>query len=330
MTFRFDSMCTMRTMRGVLGILAIAIAASATAQDWPSKPIRLVTPYPPGGTTDILSRLFAQRMDLGQQIIIEARPGAGGNVGTEQVARSAPDGYTLVMGASGPMAINASLFRKLPYDPAKDLTPIVLVASVPLVLVVHPSVPAKNVRELIALLKDNPDKYTYASAGNGTPQHLSGELFKSMTGTRMAHVPYKGSGPAVNDLVGGQVPIAFESMIAVLPQVQAGRLRALGVTSAQRSPTVPEIPSLAESGVPGYESIAWYGVAGPAGIPKPIVDRINREMRRVLNETEMKARLFAMGSASVHGSPEQFGAFIRSEIQKWARVVKESGARVDD
>ncbi len=321
---------TVRMLRVVLPVMLMAISAGAAAQDWPTKPIRLVTPYPPGGTTDILSRLFAQRMDLGQQIIIEARPGAGGNVGTEQVARATPDGYTLVMGASGPMAINASLFRKLPYDPAKDLAPIVLVASVPLVLVVHPSVPAKDVKELIALLKANPDKYTYASAGNGTPQHLSGELFKSMTGTRMAHVPYKGSGPAVNDLVGGQVPIAFESMIAVLPQVQAGRLRALAVTSAKRSPTVPELPSLAESGVPGYESIAWYGVAGPAGIPKPIVDRINREMRRVLNETEMKARLFAMGSASVHGTPEQFGAFIRSEIQKWARVVKESGARVDD
>ncbi len=321
---------TVHMLRIVLLGLLFAISAGAAAQEWPTKPIRLVTPYPPGGTTDILSRLFAQRMDLGQQIIIEARPGAGGNVGTEQVARATPDGYTLVMGASGPMAINASLFRKLPYDPAKDLAPIVLVASVPLVLVVHPSVPAKDVKELIALLKANPEKYTYASAGNGTPQHLSGELFKSMTGTRMAHVPYKGSGPAVNDLVGGQVPIAFESMIAVLPQVQAGRLRALGVTSAKRSPTVPDIPSLAESGVPGYESIAWYGVAGPAGIPKPIVERINREMRRVLNETEMKARLFAMGSASVHGTPEQFGAFIRSEIQKWARVVKESGARVDD
>ena len=327
MNSRFASV---RMLRVVLLGMLMAISAGAAAQDWPTKPVRLVTPYPPGGTTDILSRLFAQRMDLGQQIIIEARPGAGGNVGTEQVARATPDGYTLVMGASGPMAINASLFRKLPYDPAKDLTPIVLVASVPLVLVVHPSIPVKDVQELITLLKANPDKYTYASAGNGTPQHLSGELFKSMTGTRMAHVPYKGSGPAVNDLVGGQVPIAFESMIAVLPQVQAGRLRALGVTSAKRSPTVPDIPSLAESGVPGYESIAWYGVAGPAGIPKPIVDRINREMRRVLNETEMKARLFAMGSASVHGTPEQFGAFIRSEIQKWARVVKESGARVDD
>ncbi len=327
MNSRFASV---RMLRVVLLGMLMAISAGAAAQDWPTKPVRLVTPYPPGGTTDILSRLFAQRMDLGQQIIIEARPGAGGNVGTEQVARATPDGYTLVMGASGPMAINASLFRKLPYDPAKDLTPIVLVASVPLVLVVHPSILVKDVQELITLLKANPDKYTYASAGNGTPQHLSGELFKSMTGTRMAHVPYKGSGPAVNDLVGGQVPIAFESMIAVLPQVQAGRLRALGVTSAKRSPTVPDIPSLAESGVPGYESIAWYGVAGPAGIPKPIVDRINREMRRVLNETEMKARLFAMGSASVHGTPEQFGAFIRSEIQKWARVVKESGARVDD
>ncbi len=313
-----------------VGLLLALFAGALLAQSWPSKPIRLVTPYPPGGTTDILSRLFAQSMDLGQPIIIEARPGAGGNVGTEQVARAAPDGYTLLMGASGPLAINASLFRKLPYDPAKDLSPIVLVASVPLVLVVHPSLPASGVPELIALLKANPDKYSYASAGNGTPQHLSAELFKSITGVRMAHVPYKGSGPAVNDLVGGQVPISFESMIAVLQQVQAGRLRALAVTSLRRSPTVPDIPALAESGVQAYESIAWYGVVGPAGLPKRIVERVNQEMRRVLGQTEMKARLFAMGSASVHGTPEQFGAFIRAEIQKWAKVVKESGAKVDD
>lgn len=313
------------------GCLSLAFfCAMLQAQTWPSKPIRMITPYPPGGTTDILSRLFAQSMDLGQPLIIEARPGAGGNVGTEQVARSAPDGYTLLMGASGPLAINASLFKKLAYDPAKDLSPIVLVASVPLVLVVHPSVPASNVKELIGLLKANPDKYSYASAGNGTPQHLSAELFKSITGTRMAHVPYKGSGPAVNDLVGGQIPIAFESMIAVLQQVQTGRLRALAVTSLKRSSTVPDIPSLSESGVPGYESIAWYGVVGPAGIPQPIVARVNREMRKVLDRTEMRARLFAMGSASVHGTPEQFGAFIRSEIAKWAKVVKESGARIDD
>ena len=311
-------------------LLLALFAGALQAQTWPGKPIRLVTPYPPGGTTDILSRLFAQRMELGQPIIIEARPGAGGNVGTEQVARSAPDGYTLLMGASGPLAINASLFRRLPYDPAKDLSPIVLVASVPLVLVVHPSLPVSSVRELIALLKANPDKYSYASAGTGTPQHLSAELFKSMTGTRMTHIPYKGSGPAVNDLVGGQVPISFESMIAVLPQVQAGRLRAVAVTSLRRSPTVPDLPSMAEAGVAGYESIAWYGVVGPAGMPKAIVERVNHEMRRVLGETEMKARLFAMGSASVHGTPEQFGAFIRAEIQKWAKVVKESGAKVDD
>jgi len=318
------------TLRITFASLLAGLATAVSAQNYPNKPIRFVTPYPPGGTTEILARLVMQPMNLGQPFVVEARPGAGGNVGTDLVAKSAPDGYTILMGASGPLAINASLFKSLPYDPAKDLTPIVLVASVPLVLVAHPSLNVGSVKELVALLKANPGKYSYASAGNGTPQHLSAELFKTMAGVQMQHIPYKGSGPAINDLVGGQVPIAFESMIAVLPHVRSGRLRALAVTSSERSSTVPDMPTVSESGVKGYESIAWYGVVGPAGMPKDIVATLNREMRKALDTTEIKARLFTMGSGTVHGTPEQFGAFIRAEIGKWAKVVKASGATVDN
>jgi tripartite-type tricarboxylate transporter receptor subunit TctC len=320
----------MPNIRIVLATALSAFALTASAQSYPNKPIRFITPYPPGGTTEILARLLTAPMNIGQPFVIESRPGAGGNVGTDQVAKSAPDGYTILMGASGPLAINASLFKKLPYDPARDLTPIVLVASVPLILVVHPSLNVKTVGELVELLKAAPGKYSYASAGIGTPQHLSAQLFKTLAGVQMEHVPYSGSGPAITSLVGGQVPIAFESMIAVLPHVQGGRLRALAVTSSRRNATVPDIPTVAESGVKGYESIAWYGVAGPAGMPKDVVTKLNAEMRKALDTTEVKARLFTMGSGSVHGTPEQFGAFIKSEIGKWAKVVRESGATVDN
>ena len=233
------------------------------------------------------------------------------------------------MGASGPLAINVSLFKSLPYNPVTDLAPVVHVASVPLVLVVHESFPAKNVKELIELLKAKPDGYSYASAGNGTPQHLSAELFKQLTGTKMVHVPYKGSGPAINDLIGGQIPIAFESLIPILPQLKGGKVRALAVTSLKPSPLLPTVPTLDASGVKGYESIAWYGVVAPGKTPKPIVDKLNAEMVKALKDPEVKQRLTEMGSAEVAGTPEQFGALIKSEIAKWAPVVKASGATVD-
>lgn len=314
-----------------LPAMTLAMAGTACiAQSWPAKPIHLVTPYPPGGATDILSRLVAPQMELGQPVIVEARAGAGGNVGTDHVAKSAPDGYTLLMGASGPMAINASLYPKLPYDPAKDLQAIVLVASVPLVLVVHPSIQAGSVRELIALLRAAPEKYNYVSAGSGTPQHLSAELFKSMTGTRMQQIAYKGTGPAFTDLVSGRVPLAFMSVIAVLPYVQSGKLKALAVTGPKRSATAPVLPTVAEGGVRGYESNNWFGVAGPAGMPREIVMRLNAELNRILGQTEMKARLFTMGSDPVAGTPEEFSTFIRAEIVKWAKIVKDSGATAED
>lgn len=307
------------------------IALPALAQNYPNKPIKFITPYPPGGTTDILARLMGPSLQasLGQPMVIESRAGAGGNVGTDFVAKAPPDGYTILSGASGPLSINVTLFKNLPYDPTKDLAPIIHVASVPLILVVHPSFPAKSLKEFLEVLRAKPDGYSFASAGNGTPQHLSAELFKTTTNTKMVHVPYKGSGPAVNDLIGGQVPIAFESMIAVLQYVKSGRLRALAVTGPKRSPLLPDVPTVAEAGVPGYESLAWYGVMAPGGTPKPIIDRLNGAMGKALDTPELKQRLLELGSDNVHGTPEQFGAFIKSEIAKWGKVVKESGATVD-
>jgi tripartite-type tricarboxylate transporter receptor subunit TctC len=265
----------------------------------------------------------------GQPVIVEAKPGAGGNVGTDFVAKATADGYTILMGASGPLAINASLFSKLPYDPAKDLAPVVLAAAVPLILVIHPSLPATNVREFIALVKSRPGKFNYASAGPGTPQHLTAEMFKSMAKVEMNHIPYKGSGPAITDLMGGQVPLAFESMIPVLPHVKSGKLRGLAVTSAKRSPVLPETPTVAEGGVPSFESIAWYGVVVPAGTPKDIIAKLNAEMTRILNLADIRQRLGEMGSGPVAGTPDQFGALIKSEIVKWGKVVKQANVSMD-
>ena len=318
-------------MKFSIGVLFALCAHFAAAQSYPSKPVTIITPYPPGGTTDILARLVGQKLQvsLGQPFLVDARPGAGGNVGTDYVAKRPGDGYTLLSAASGPIAINPSLYKKLPYDPQKDLVPIILAVSVPLALVVHPSIHAANVKELIALLKANPDKYNYASAGNGTPQHLSMELFKSMTGTQIVHVPYKGTGPAINDLIGGQVPMAFESMLAVLPQIKGGRLRALAVSSSKRSSTMPDTPTVAEAGVPGYESIAWYGFLAPKGTPKDIVNKLNAEMAKALDAPDVHAKLTELGSDKVHGTPEEFEEWIKSETAKWGKVVKASGATVD-
>ncbi|HEV8520566.1 MAG TPA: tripartite tricarboxylate transporter substrate binding protein [Burkholderiales bacterium] len=312
-------------------MMTLACAANGLAQTYPAKPIRFYTPYPPGGTTDILARLIGAKLyeSWGQPVIVDAKPGAGGNIGTDFVAKSPADGYTILMGASGPLAINVSLFSKLPYDPVKDLAPVILTASVPLILVTHPSLPAKNVKEFIALMKSRPGQFNYASAGPGSPQHLTAEMFKFMAKVDMAHIPYKGSGPAIVDLVGGQIPFAFESMIPVLPHVKAGKLRALAVTSAKPSPVLPEIPTVAESGVPGFESIAWYGVVAPAGTPRDIIAKLNAEMARILNLPDIKQRLIEMGSPPVAGTPDQFGALIKSEIVKWGKVVKQAHVSLD-
>ncbi len=318
-------------LRIILTLLGIALSSAAAAQAYPTKAIRFISPYAPGGTTDIMARLIAAKLNesWGQPVIVENRAGANGNVGADVVAKSAPDGYTILMGAIGPLCINVLMYAKMPYDPLKDLAPVVQTATVPLILVVHPSLPTKNVKEFIALMKARAGQFNYASAGSGSPQHLTAELFKTMAKVDMNHIPYKGSGPALIDLVGGQVPFAFESTIPVLPYIKSGRLRALGITSAQRWPLVPDLPTVADGGVPGFEAITWYGVAAPAAVPADIVKRLNAEITRVLNLPDIKQRLADLGTPMVAGTPEQFGALIRSEVVKWGKVVKQANVKLD-
>jgi tripartite-type tricarboxylate transporter receptor subunit TctC len=311
--------------------LALACAPAHAQTSYPAKPVRLVVPFPAGGTTDILARAVAQKLSetWGQQVIVDNRPGAAGNIGTELVARSAPDGYTLLMGTVGTHAINASLYEKLPFDPVKDFTPVVLVAGVPNVLVVNQSVPAQSVAELIAYAKANPGKLNFASSGSGTSIHLSGELFKVLTGVQMTHVPYKGSAPALTDLMGGQVQLMFDNLPSSLAFIKAGRLRALAVTSTTRAAALPDIPTMVEAGVPGFEASSWFGVLAPAGTPRDIVLRINAEVAKWLATPEAREKLAGQGAIVAGGAPEDFARHIASESAKWARVVKASGAKVE-
>lgn len=314
----------------LLAALALT-AAGAAAQSYPTKPIRLVVPFPPGGTTDILAREVGQRLSasLGQPVVIDNRPGAAGNIGSELVAKSAPDGYTLLMCTVSTHAINPNLYAKLPYDHVADFAPVVLVASVPNVLEVTPSLPVNTVADLIKLAKEKPGQINFASSGSGTSIHLSGELFKTMAGVDMTHVPYKGSAPALTDLIGGQVQVMFDNLPSSLPQIKAGKLRAIAVTSAQRAPALPNVPTIAESGLPGFEATSWFGVVAPAGTPPAIVARLNADVNQWLQTPEAKEKLLAQGAAAAGGSPEQFAAYIRAETEKWAKVVKASGAKVD-
>ena len=310
----------------------LVAATPAFAQaDYPSKPIRLVVPFPPGGTTDILARAVAQKLteDWHQQVIVDNRPGAGGNIGADLVAKSAPDGYTLLMGTIGTQAINPSLYARMPYDAQKDFAPVILVAGVPNVLEVNPALPVHTVQELIAYAKANPGKLNFASSGNGTSIHLSGELFKSMTGVQMTHVPYKGSAPALADLAGGQVQLMFDNLPSSLGLIKGGKLRAIAVTSAQRSPALPDIPTIAESGLPAYEATAWFGVLAPAKTPPAIVDKLNAAIGAWLSSPEGKDKLASQGAAAAGGSAADFTRFIASETTKWAKVVKASGAHID-
>ncbi|MFO1316482.1 MAG: tripartite tricarboxylate transporter substrate binding protein [Burkholderiales bacterium] len=320
-------------LRAAAAVAVAALAALAHAQaPYPAKPIRIVVPFPAGGTTDILARAVAQKLTeaTGQSAVVDNRPGAGGNIGAELVAKSAPDGYTLLMGTVGTHAINASLYPKMPYDHVRDFAPVILVAGVPNVLVVNPSVPANSVQELIAYMKANPGKVNFASSGAGTSIHLAGELFKTMTGVQMTHVPYKGSAPALADLVGGQVQIMFDNLPSALPQIKAGRLRALAVTSAQRSSALPDVPTVAESGIPGFEASSWFGLLAPAGTPKEVVAKLNGEVAKWLATPEAKEKLAAQGAIVAAGlAPDDFVRHIAAETTKWQKVVKESGAKVE-
>ena len=317
--------------RSVLAFVLMLVAALSSAQTYPTKPIRLVVPFPPGGATDILARDVAQKLTeaWGQSVIVDNRPGAGGNIGSELVAKSAPDGYTLEMGTVGTHAINASLYAKMPYDHVKDFTPVILVAGVPNVLVVTPSLPVSSVAELIAYAKANPGKLNFASSGNGTSIHLSGELFKVMAGVQMTHIPYKGSAPALQDLIAGQVQLMFDNLPPSLPQIKAGKLRALAVTSLARAPALPDVPTLAESGLPGFEASSWFGILAPAGTPAPIVAKLNAEVAKWLATPEAKEKLLKQGANPAGGTPEDFAKHIAAETAKWAKVVKDSGAKID-
>ena len=312
--------------------VALALLPSlCAAQAWPAKPIKWVVPFAPGGTTDILARTISEKLTvaLGVPVIVENKPGAGGGVGADLVAKSAPDGYTILGGTISTHAINASLYSNLPYDPVKDFVPITLIARVPNMLVVNPEVPAKDVKELIALLKANPGKYTFASSGNGTSQHLSGELFKSMAGVEMQHIPYEGSPPALQDVVAGHVTMTFDNITTAWPLAKAGKLRALAVTTAKRSSIAPDVPTLAEAGLPGFEIGSWQGVFAPAGTPAPIVRRLNAEIVKILRLPEINDRLAGLGAEIVADSPEEFAALVKAEVVKWSEVVKKSGAKVD-
>nr|WP_254615991.1 tripartite tricarboxylate transporter substrate binding protein [Cupriavidus basilensis] len=310
-------------------LAALPLAAVQAHAEYPDKPIRLVVPYTPGGVTDLLARAVAKALSerVQQSVIVDNRAGAGGNIGAEVVAKSPADGYTLLMGSAATQAINASLYKRLPYDHIKDFAPITLVAEMPNILVVNPLIPARNVSELIAYGKANPDKLSFGSSGTGGTIHLSGELFKSMAGVKMLHVPYKGSAPAVSDLLAGQINLMFDSSVA--PYVKSGKLRALAVTSAKRSPVLPDVPTMAEAGLPGYEATAWFGILAPAGTPPSIVDKLNRNLVAILRDAEMRKWMQSQGADAIGDTPSEFAAYIKTETAKWARVVKEAGVSAD-
>jgi tripartite-type tricarboxylate transporter receptor subunit TctC len=317
------------SLAATLAILTPHAAAAADA--YPAKPIRFVVAFPPGGGTDIIARSIAQKLSerLEQQVVVDNRPGAGGNIGTDIVAKSAPDGYTMLMGSAGPLAINASLFAKMPFDPIRDLAPVTLAASTPNVLVVHPSLKAATVNELIALAKARPGEINFASSGHGTPAHLAGELFNSMAGVKLVHVPYKGAAPALADLLGGQVQLMFSTMPPALPHVRDGKLRALAVTSLKRSRATPELPTVDEAALPGFEANTWHGVVVPAGTPAAVVVRLNREIVAILHMPEVVERLSGQGAQALGSTPEEFTAYIKAETLKWAKAVRDSGAKAE-
>ena len=322
----------MRKMQTTLLAILLACAAAASAQVYPTKAVRVVVPYPAGGYYDLLARVIGGKLaeTWSQPFVVENRIGANGMIGTDFVAKSAPDGYILMMGGIGPHGINPSIYAKLPYSPVRDFAPIIHVASAPNVLVVHPSVDARSVKELISLARAKPGQLTFSSAGGGSSQHLSGEMLKTIEAINITHVPYKGSAPGVTAVLAGEVTMMFGTMADVVEHARGGKLRALAVTSARRIPVLPDVPTMVEAGVPGYEATAWFGMVGPAGMPREIVTKLNQEINRVLQTPDVLARISQQGSAEiVGGSPEQYGAFIRAEVAKWGNVVKEAGLKVE-
>lgn len=320
----------------MLGIAACAAGAFAAGQGhaqqaYPTKPIRMICPFPPGGTTDVVARLVAQKLTEAwkEQVIVDNRAGAGGIIGTEMAAKAAADGYTVLLGSITTHAVNPALYKKLNFDPVKDFTPVTLVVSSPQLLAVHPSVAAKSVKDLIALAKAKPGQLNYGSAGVGTSPHLTFELFKSMAGIEAVHVPYKGTGPAITELVGGQVQMMITGVVALMPHVKSGKLRGLAVTSAKRVAALPDLPTVAESGVPKFDVSSWFGVFLPAGVPKPILTKMNGEIRRIVDIPDVRQKLVSQGADPETNTPEEFAAYVKSEMAKWGKVVRDTGARAD-
>ncbi|WP_395450440.1 Bug family tripartite tricarboxylate transporter substrate binding protein [Aminobacter sp. UC22_36] len=323
-----------RRMTLALGLSAaslLVLAPQAVAQQFPDRTVTLVVPFAAGGSTDVVARIIAQKMsdDLGQQVIVENVAGAGGNIGADRVARAEPDGYTILMGTVATHALNPLILKTKPYDPEKDFTPVSLLVIVPNVLVVNPQLPVNNVQELIALLKAEPDKYAYASSGNGTPLHLSGELFKAMAGVNIQHIPYKGAGPALNDVVGNQVPIMFDNLPSSSSHIKGGTLKALGVTTAERAPSFPDVPTIAESGVPGYETYTWNALFAPAGTPKAAVDRLNASANKAMTDPTVIEKMNGFSAKIVGSTPDELAAHVKAELAKWGPVVKDAKIQID-
>jgi len=318
-------------MLAALFLALMACTSNAQSQAYPSKPIKLVVPYPAGGPLDTVARLLGQKVSesVKQPVIVENKAGAGGNIGAEAVAKSPPDGYTILMGAVATHAINPTLYASIPYDAAKDFIPVTQVASTPNVLVVNPSIPANDVREFIAYAKAHPGKLNFGSGSTGSAGHLAGELFKTMAGVDMTNVQYKGAAPAMNDLIGGQIQLMFDNLASSLAQVRAGRIRALAVTTAKRSALAPDLPTIAESGLPGFDINTWFGIFVPAGTPRAIVERLHAEFTRALAAPDVREKMLALGAEPVGNRPEEFAAYIRSEAAKYARVIRASGAKAD-
>jgi tripartite-type tricarboxylate transporter receptor subunit TctC len=310
-------------------LITLAGALPAGAQNYPVKPIRLIVPFPPGGGNDIMARTVGQKLTeaTGQQVVIDNRGGAGGNIGAETAAHAVPDGYTLFLGGVGSHGTNPGLQARLPYDPVKDFAPITLIAAAPLLVVAHPSLPAKNIGELVQYAKARPGQLNFASSGTGSIAHLAAEMLNAMAKIRITHVPYKGTSPALVDLLGGQVQLMMNSAVSMIPQVRGGKLRALAVTGARRLTALPELPTVAESGVPGYEAASWYGMLAPAKTARPIIDKLNREIVAIVRLPELRDRLIADGAEPAGNTPDEFAAYIKRELARWSAVIKSAGIR---